>query len=490
MALAAALSALFGPPASANDGRNRYEQGLAAELVHWHAPISAQGGYRVLVEDMAGGADGDPAYRWVNRYALALTRLASHRTVRQLGIAPLPYPVFDLASENADTPLQITDQGARGRHPGGSHDGGFNLDLGYYMTSEQGRLESPDYAACTEHHRPKAGGGWEEAHQCTGPADRLDTPRQTLFLLELLREHRERFDAQLIEAIGIDARVREAVLTQARAWAQVRRHGASAAAVAELDRLFASSPYEGWATSHHHHIHLRLRPLDPSGAHRQALRALVEQDRDLEARLLAAPDAEAGGAQAGCALLTELSSYALARTLNLRLQGTACKLRPGSLRFRWAGGEGGEWQSPRDPLQPRFHALPAAAGPAFSTARVEAEFTLANGQTVQLRRSVALPAQPSWLRVRAEPRDFVAQVQADGAARLLRVDFPPAHRVLIDKLELVLRRAGSAALERLPLDPAQPQLRLPENEGQARIELIEVEVSLSRRMRWRVPVGL
>ncbi len=477
---------LFCLPAAANDGRNRYEQGLAAELVHWHAPVSAQGGYRVLAEDMAGGADGDPAYRWVNRHALALTRWASHRTVQQLGLAPLPYPVFDLASENADTPLQITDQGARGRHPGGSHDGGYNLDLGYYMTSEQGKLERPDYAACTEHHRPKADGGWEDAHQCTGPADRLDTPRQTLFLLELLRVHRERFGSQLIEAIGIDAQVRAAVLAQARAWGLRRQHGSSAAAVAELDRLFASSPYEGWATSHHHHIHLRLRPLDPSGPHREALRALLEQDRDLEARLLAAPDAEAGGAQAGCALLTELSSYALNRTVSLRLHGAACKLQSGSLRFRWAGGD---WQAPRDPLQPRFHALPAAAGASSSTALAEAAFTLADGRIVQLRRNVALPAQPGWLRVRAEPRDFVAQVQPDGEARLLRVDFPPAHRVLIDKLELVLRRAGSATLERLPIHPAQPQLRLPEGEGQARIELLEVEVGLSRRIRWRLPVG-
>lgn len=489
--IAPALIGLLCLPALANDGRNRYEQGIPATVVHWHAPVSAQAGYRMLAEDMAGGADGDPAFRWVNRHALALTRLASRRTVEALGQAPLPYPVFDLTAENADTPLKIEADGPRGRHPGGSHDGGYNLDLGYYLTSETGKLETPDYAACTDHHKPAAppATGLVEANICKGPADRLDVPRQTFFLLELVRVHRERFGAELLEAIGIDARVREAVLMQARAWAAAKRFGASAALVAEMDRLFASSPYEGWATSHHHHIHLRMRPLDPASRHGAALRDLVERDRALEARLLTAPDAEAGAAGQGCALLAELSSFALARSLTLRVASSGaapCRVRPGSLRMRVIDGAvSGGWQAPRDPLDPLMHQVDAPATPAFRSVRAEAELQLANGQHLTLARTVALPAQPGWLRVRAEARDFVARTQRDGDALDVRLDFPPAHRVLVDKLTLLVRRQGGAQPEIVALRADDASARLPDA---ATIELIEAEIGLSRRVRWRVPV--
>lgn len=483
-----ALGSLLCLPAVANDGRNRYELGIPSNLVHWHAPASPQAGYRMLADDMAGGADGDPAFRWVNPHALALTRLASRRTVEVLGPAPLPYPVFDLAAENADTPLKIDSEGPRGRHPGGSHDGGYNLDLGYYMTSEKGKLETPDYAACTEHYKPAVppASGWVEANLCQGPADRLDTPHQTYFLMELVRTHSVRFGAELLEAIGIDARVREAVMAQARAWVAAKRYGASPALVAEMDRLFASSPYEGWATSHHHHVHVRMRPLDPSGHHGAALRDLVLRDGAQEAHLLTLPGAEAGAAAQGCALLAELSSFALVRSLTLRVvpSGTApCAVQPGSLRFRF---DGGAWQAPRDPLEPLMHAVAnLPARPVFGTLRVEAELQRTDGRRQTLARTVALPAQPGWLRVRVEARDFVARTQRDGEDLQVRLDFPPAHRVLIDQMSLLVRRTGLAQADRVVLRADDASTRLPHAAG---IEHIEAEISLSRRIRLRVPV--
>lgn len=189
---------LTGMPLQANDGRNRYEQGISSEVVYWYAPPAPAAGYRMLAEDMAGGADGDTAFRWVNREALAMVRLASLRTAEVMGLAQLPYPVFDLTSENADTPLKFGKDGPRGRHPGGSHDGGFNLDLGYYLTSEKGKVETPDFAACTEHYRPDGKGGEREAHLCTSIADRLDTPRQTFFILELVRTHMDALPRQIL----------------------------------------------------------------------------------------------------------------------------------------------------------------------------------------------------------------------------------------------------------------------------------------------------
>lgn len=458
--------------ACANDGRNRYEQGLAAELVHLQEPVAPAAGFRVVAEDMAGGADGDPAFRWLTRPALALLRLSAYRTHLTFGPAPYPMAVFDLSAENADTPLKIEAGIPRGRHPGGSHDGGVNLDLGYYLNSEKGKFETPDYAACTEHHKD----GAVEANICRGPADRLDTARQTYFLLELLRQHRERFGSELIEQIGIDAQVRIAVLKLAHQWSKEGRHGATAAGIAELETLFASSPYEGWATSHHHHIHLRLRPIEHSGRHRAAFTALIHQDRVLDGRLLA----DGAASARGCALVSELGSYALTRTLDLRLVGPGCQLKSQRLRFN-----GGAWSAPLDPLEPLHHVVDVPAGPQFMAQQAEAELEFLDGSKAVLKRDIALPAQAAWLRVRVEARDFVARTQVQGAALEVRLDFPPAHAVLIDHLDLLVRRKGQAELLRVKLAPGQPQAQLADAD---QIESIEAEVGLSRRVRLRVPV--
>ncbi|MBH9551498.1 hypothetical protein [Inhella gelatinilytica] len=474
----AALLMWLATPGFANDGRNRYEQGVPAQLFHWHEPAGAGSGYRVLAEDQAGGADGDPAYRWVTRPALALVRLASRRTHEVLGAAPLPYPVFDLASENGDTPLKMEAEGARGRHPGNSHDGGWNLDLGYYLSSEKGQVETPDYAACTEHHKVGAEGKLLEARQCTGPADRLDTPRQTFFLLELLRMDRAQFGGEWVEAIGIDAEVRAAVLVQARQWAAQRRHGVTPALVEALGAVFASSPYEGWATSHHHHIHLRLRALDTSGRYRDAFKRLIDADQALEARLLAGSAAAARG----CALITELSSFNLARSLDLRVTGCTQPAELMGLRFRF---QGGAWSPPLDPLDPLHHVIPAPTRAQFSTAPAEVELAFADGQRALLRREVALPAQAPWLRVRVEARDFVARTRALPEGLDVTLDHPPAHAALITSLDLLVWRQGATAPERVSLSPASPRATVTAPET---VESMEAEVGLSKRVRLRVPV--
>ncbi len=508
---------------SANDGRNRYEAGVPAELVHLHAPVSAQAGFRVLASDMPGGADGDPRFRWAQRPAVALTRLAARRTVEALGTSPYPLAIFDLTSENADTPIEWGPEGPRGRHPGGSHDGGYNLDLGYYLqppgsglarpaprggqearggpslleTSELGRVETPDPAACTDHFRPGTlpSATPVEDNICHGPADRLDTDRQALFMLELVRWHSERFSGEWLEAIGIDAQVRLKVMARASEWARSKRFGVTAARVAEMERLFASSPYEGWAHSHHHHIHVRLLPMAPGGKHAARLAALVQEDRALEARLLAQPGAEPGAAADGCTLVTELTSQALARSLDLQIVGTeprcmlagAGKPRPAGatlkgLRFRI---DGGEWAAPEDPLFPLHHVVDAPASTTFSTLVAEAELTFADGHQRILKRTVALPAQPAWLRVRVDASHFVGRARTEGEGLLLSLDFPPVDATLIDHITFLVRRRGAAMPERLTAD-VRTATTTAQDAGS--VEAVEAEVGLSKRVRLRVPV--
>lgn len=482
LAALASLLALGAAPSLANDGRNRYEGSVPSELVHLHGPVSPQAGFRVLAADMPGGADGDPAFRWATRPAVALVRLASRRVAEALG-GPGPYPlaIFDLSSENGDTPIEFDAQGRpHGRHPGGSHDGGANLDLGYYLTSEVGRVETPDPAACTDHFKPDtpAGQPLVDDRMCHGPADRLDVARQALFLLEITRTHRERFGGELLECIGIDARVRTAVLAQARDWVRAKRFGASGALVAEMARLFASSPYDGWAHTHHHHVHVRLLPMDPGARHAADIARLVDADRALEARLLAG-DATAEG----CALVTELSSVALARSIDARLVPTSAAAHcPALKRLRL---DGGAWEAPEDPLEPAHHVFDAPARPAFSTALVEAELADADGSTRVIRRTVALPAQKSWLRVRVEPSHFVGRVKRDGDAWLLLLDFPPVDAVLVDHVSFVVHRRGEAEPTIVAVPTEAASARIPAADA---IDSVEAEIGLSGRVRWRVPV--
>lgn len=222
------LSLLLPCPSLANDGRNRYEGAVPTQLFHLDGPVSPEAGFRVLPADTPAGADGDPAYRWVERHALAILRLSCCATARALGPGPYPLSVFDLAAENGDTPVDFGVRGAQGRHPGGSHDGGLNLDLGYYLTSEKGQVEAQDPAACTAHYAAAPGQPPgqppKDENKCVGPPDRLDTDRQTLFLIEVVRLHRDRFGGDLLEAIGIDAKVRRAVLPRAADRHHLRLH--------------------------------------------------------------------------------------------------------------------------------------------------------------------------------------------------------------------------------------------------------------------------
>jgi hypothetical protein len=141
---------LLASAAEANDGRDRYQTGYPNLFHHLMGPIADGAGFRVLPQDMPSGADGDPAYRWAQQHALDLMQVCARRTVVALGEANYSMAVFDLSAENGDTPVGFdSPTGPRGRHPGGSHDGGLNLDLGYYLTDLTGLEEKEDYAACT-----------------------------------------------------------------------------------------------------------------------------------------------------------------------------------------------------------------------------------------------------------------------------------------------------------------------------------------------------
>lgn len=208
--------------AQANDGRDRTQLSAAHRFELFPPPVSDESGYIVLDADGPGGADGTEMFRWARPQSVSLVRIAAFETALKLGKAKSPMAIFDLSAENGDTPVDFKEGVPRGRHPGGSHDGGINLDLGYYLRSTQGLKFQPDLAACSEHF-DKVG---KDLAQCQTAPDRLALAHQTLFLLELAKINRSLFAGDLIEEIGIDHEIRMAVLKELENWVRGKKHGA------------------------------------------------------------------------------------------------------------------------------------------------------------------------------------------------------------------------------------------------------------------------
>ena len=242
--------------------------GTAQELCYFGD--TAPSYYNLLKGDKQGGADGRAEFRWARRYAIAAVKLAAYRVFKEMGRAKFGPAIFDCSNEGGLTPFEIQGNGCRQRHPGSSHDGGVNLDIGYYLKDLKGKFYTPDYAACTDHFK-----GRKDAYRCLGKPDKLDVARQALFYVELFRIHLEWFRGQLLREVGIDEKVRKAVLEQLLRWEKHNKYGVTKALIKEIMQRWNSDPYEGWAWSHHHHTHLRFSALKEDGKMKQTIGLLV-----------------------------------------------------------------------------------------------------------------------------------------------------------------------------------------------------------------------
>lgn len=461
---------LLGVSLFGNDGFDRYRKAVPHTLQLFPQPISPQAGYGILERDMEGGADGEIRFRWAQPHAIALVRVAARAVARDLGPAPHPLLIMDASAENGDTPVDFL-PAPRGRHPGGSHDGGLNLDLGYYLTSLKGKVYTPDFAAATEHFEPRPDGTWKDIPQCLGPADRLDVPRTTRFLVELFRIHRDAFGGDLLEEIGIDFQIRQPVLTHARAWALQGRYGATAALVADMERVLTSDEAEGWARTHHHHLHLRLRDLPLLGHHRAALAALQARARQEEAELRQ---------EKPLALTATLLSTDLGRAVEAELLPTGAVVR--NLRFRL---EGGGWRNaqPGDSRNRAVLDLPARSSAGKAT--VEAEGTGTDGKPFTLAHIVKLPAQDPRLGIAVNPLQLGAEVGESAATVRVLPRIPQPFFTWITETALVIHREGQAPERQVieghqetTLDRLQP----------APLTKVELRVLCSGRRALTVPV--
>ncbi|HSA21889.1 MAG TPA: hypothetical protein P5076_10590 [Myxococcota bacterium] len=469
-------------PAAANDGLDRHRARGPSLLRLFPAPRPADG-YRVLAADAPGGADGEVRFRWAQPHAVALVRLTALTVAAALGPpeAGVYLTLFDASAENGDTPVdQAAGQPPRGRHPGDSHDGGLNLDLGYYLTTLEGPYFCPDHAACRQHFAAQAGAPAagapppEDLHRCAGPADKLDVARQALFLLELVRNDRRYCGGELIEQIGVDLEVRKSLLAYLDqgqpAGVQADPHHATD--VERLTRLMISDRWEGWDGSHHHHLHLRLRDLARGGPLPAGLQELLQREQILDGR----------GSGQPLALQAQLWSVGLERAVALEVlnqEGVR------TARFRVGGGE---WLEPDPASLPRLRAvvdLPTAPTAEVRCPLAVAEVERADGRREVLSAEVCLPPSPPLLWARAEPAAFRPGLELKAGRGRVWLEVPAAAAPLVTGLEWEVFRPGAGGPERLGGQGERHELSLGWRPAPL---LVQARVLLSGRKPLLLPV--
>ena len=484
--------------AFANDGRDRYRGVGPNLLMLFPEPLPGELGYRFLPRDMPGGADGDPAFRWAQPRAIALVRLAADQVAKKFGPSKngATVAVFDCAAENGDTPVGFAPgKPPRGRHPGGSHDGGLNLDLGYYLTSLVGRHYTPDHAACTDHFEKqaeKAPAGSEtpaDLYRCVGVADRLDLDRQAYFLLRLFELDMRYTQGEWIDEIGIDGVVRAAVLDRVQIWKRQGKNGATKKLLVTMQASLVSDRWEGWASSHHHHIHLRLLHLKTSGRYRHGFRRLLNAARTLDRRLLgvaAKGKAAKGTAQRGHGFLrTRLLSVGVRRAVEFDLYAHG---GVSAVRFE-AAGRKADPDPARHPCLSGVIDLPAGPSATASEISVEAELTLTGGQVRRLQETLRLPRAEAHLWVEVNPAFIRPQVDVFDHQIQARFEMPQPYFVYFTGLTYEIHRGGSAEMESLKAGGLGHTMIIQrKNKAGRPLHKVDAVLTFSSRYEIRLPI--
>jgi len=470
--------------ALANDGKDRHAGAYPTVYHFFDAPVSELAGYRVLEKDMEGGADGDMRFRWARDTSIALVKTAAHKTVKTLGVSEFPMAIFDLSSENGDTPVEFAaGKKANGRHPGGSHDGGINLDLGYYMKDMKGKYFTPDFAACTEHfiEGTEAGGKkYKDSNICNGPADRLDAARQAYFFLEIFKMNREMFENDLIEEIGIDRMVFLEVEKQMEAWIKDKSHGADQELLDDMRRVMTFDPFDGWAKYHHHHTHIRLRDINYYGKYRKSFEALLKTADAIQYELLkkSKPEKKAF-------LHVSLTSYRLERSIRVRIfhDGIVEKCAYRMDKSDWV--EGLQYS----PGCPYVFEVGDIVFFNVKEVNVNARVKLNGGDEIDVAGAISMPVQPPELFISVDASLFSGKAACSNkkngqASCSLELTYQQPAGAYITRLIFRIYTDSGDAVELKPLQKG----KLTAKYKGAAVKLITAEATLSGRIVLKIPL--
>lgn len=458
----------------ANDGVDRYA-GPEPEPLYYVAapPKGAPATYRVLQVDAGGNASGDPLYRWARDYALDAIALSFARVYETFGPSAHPAGVFDLSSENGDTPIDFRVAEPTGRHLDSEHDGGVNLNIGYYLTSLSGKLQSPDYAACTEHFEALNGTPSKvDAGRCLDAPDRLDINRQALFYVELARLHLSLFGGDLIRVIGIDARIKQAVLATIWEWASVGEYGASPEILSELTLRLNSDPFEGWGKDQQDHTHLRFAAIDSHGPHRASLKELQKSARDGRVKL---------SQRSSNVLSLRLGSRKLRRFLEVRLLAAEEGLERVLYSVdgqNWVSGVSADDYRAVLPLG----SIATPLGARASRTIVYAQLRREDGSEETISSAEDIPPSHPDLAVAVAKETIRYEARLEGGRLKLALHFPPDATRLITGLRFT--PFGATRDQSVELDPVRPRVDIaaPTSVGGL------MEVTLSGRQTWTLPI--
>jgi hypothetical protein len=478
------LIALFAILLSANDGGDRYNKTGYNLLMLFPDSPQDQVGYRVLSADAQGGADGEREFRWASPQAIALIRIAAANTYKKYGAGDYAMAIFDASSENGDTPVNFSSSSLpRGRHPGGSHDGGLNIDLGYYLTSMQGIHYSPDYAACSNHFLDaidEKTGKPQDANLCLGAADRLDVLRQSYFLLQIFKINRDLFERDLLEEIGMDLQIQTPILQQIQAWIKSNENEASSDLLEDMQHIFTADAFEGWAKFHHHHLHLRLRDVSTFGKYRLAFQSLYNQEREADIFWAANRQNEKP------IVRSRLYSANMKRYVDVELINLALGSEIG---FRINQGE---WIAPEAASRDKIRAalgLPSNLLGKDKSVMVEAKYAAAGQKENIVSVEITEPKLAAHLFVKIDKANIKASYKKENDQWVLNLEYPEVYNTYITGIACNVFRFGTKEIvKQIQPNKSNYQITFKEKPTTDPIQLINISLVLSSRLVMDIPV--
>jgi len=152
-----------------------------------------------------------------------------------------PLILGDMSGPGGTTPRPVN---GRAIHTPGTHEGGRELDVGYYQTAF---FPNNFMRAICPHHDADG----KDAHHCTAPPDALDARRTAYFLALLMEDPR-------VKCVGVDARVVQPI---GEAQMQMLSEGIITLEQFDSTRLCyeSSDTGRGWFRNHHTHMHISTR---------------------------------------------------------------------------------------------------------------------------------------------------------------------------------------------------------------------------------------